>query len=35
MPLASRIPVMVAAMNAAQPEIGTRMMTGAAVESTR
>src|SRR5919112_1950294 len=29
-----RISVMVAAMNAAQPEIGTRMITGAAVEST-
>src|ERR671916_2029701 len=28
------MPVMVAAMKAAQPEIGTRMMTGAAVEST-
>src|SRR5918997_5150936 len=29
-----RISVMVAAMKAAQPEIGTRIMTGAAVEST-
>src|ERR687895_2158136 len=29
-----RIPVIVAAMKAAQPEIGIRMMTGAAVEST-
>jgi hypothetical protein len=29
------MPVIVAAMNAAQPEIGIKMMTGAAVESTR
>jgi hypothetical protein len=29
-----RIPVMVAAMKAAHPEIGIRMITGAAVEST-
>jgi hypothetical protein len=28
------MPVMVAAIKAAQPEIGMRMMTGAAVEST-
>jgi hypothetical protein len=34
-PFSSRIPVIVAAMKAAQPEIGTRMITGAAVESTR
>lgn len=33
--LAAKMPVIVVAMNAAQPEIGVRMITGAAVESTR
>jgi hypothetical protein len=33
--LSSKMPVIVTAMKAAHPEIGTRMMTGAAVESTR